>query len=383
MHVAISTSVIQRGRSGVATYVFGLLDGLRAACPEVEVTILGLDGDRDLFARWLDCFNWVPVGEGWRPAVRNVVWHQAGLSAALRRCRADLVHIPSYRRIAWRTPCPQVATIHDCAAFELRGKYDALRVGYTHHVVTHLARRVQRVIAVSRHAATGIAAHFGLPAEALTVIPNGINHERFRARPQPEARELLARAAAQHEPYFLSVARLEHPGKNHVGLIDAFERFTARQPARREQLVLAGADWHGADVIRARAAASPVRDRIRFAGFVTDDLLPVWYAGASALVFPSLFEGFGLPAIEAMACGCPVIASNRGSLPEVVGDAATIIDPSDPAAIASAMESVLAPSCAADLRERGQRRAAGFSWTAAASATAEVYRNALAGPHRA
>ncbi len=138
----------------------------------------------------------------------------------------------------------------------------------------------------------------------------------------------------QRHPYFIYLARLEHPGKNHVRLIQAFEQFCARNPGLTHELLLGGADWHGAEVIHQRVAASALKGRIREIGFVPKTDLPHWYAGATAMVYPSLFEGFGLPPIEAMACGCPVISSAAGSLGEVVGDAARIIDPLEPETIA-------------------------------------------------
>ena len=122
IRVALSTSVVQRGKSGVASYVFGLLDGLRAIDAPVELTLLGLEEDRPLFEPWMDRCAWEPVPERWRPAVRNVAWHQTLLRGVLKRLRADVLHVPSYRRIAWRPPVPQVVTIHDCAAFAVAGQ---------------------------------------------------------------------------------------------------------------------------------------------------------------------------------------------------------------------------------------------------------------------
>lgn len=375
LHVAISTSVNQRGKSGVATYLFGLIDGLLNCCPDIRLTLFGLTDDRPLFAPWLDRAAWAEVAETWRPALRDVVWHQLILPRRLRQIGADVVHIPSYRRILARPPCPQVVTIHDCAAFHVRGKYDAARMLYGRHVVPRLARSADRITTVSHATASDVEAFFNLPATSLNVIWNGIDHRRF-CPASAQALDAFRTRQNLAQPYIVYLARLEHPAKNQVRLIEALERLLAAQPDLPHMLVLAGADWHGAEVIHARVSASPVRHRIRTPGFVTAEELPLWYAGAELLAYPSLFEGFGLPPIEAMACGCPVVCSDRGALAEVVGDAARIVDPESAPAIAAGLREVLA---APDKwRERGLARAQLFDWKRTAQATAALY-HAVAG----
>ncbi len=373
LHVAISTSVNQRGKSGVATYLFGLIDGLLRGCPEVRLSLFGLAGDRTLFARWLDRADWQEVDEFWRPAGRDILWHQLVLPRRLREIGAEVVHIPSYRRILARPPCPQVVTVHDCAAFQLRGKYDPARMAYGRHVVPRLARCANQLITVSHATARDVETFFHRPAAQIAVIWNGIDHARFRP---PVAAELEAFRVRQQlaRPYVVYLARLEHPAKNHLRLIEAFERLVEARPDWPHELVLAGADWHGAAVIHSRVAVSPARARIRTPGFVEPADLPLWYAGADALVYPSLFEGFGLPPVEAMACGCPVVCSDRGALGEVVAAAAHLVDPLAPDSIAAGLRAVLAEPSA--WRQRGLARARSFDWDACAAATAAIYQKA-------
>ncbi len=380
MRVGLSVSVIQRGKSGVATYAAGLLRGMASAGWPVEMTLFGLEGDREWFAPWLDKCEWVPIPEKFRPAVKDIFWHQTVLPALLRRHCCDIVHIPSYRRIL-ALPCrPQVVTIHDLAPFRLAGKYDRMRMLYGRQVVKRLARRATQIIAISRSTAADIREFFSIGDERVTLVYNGIDHARFRPLPPEEVRARLPVTAGWKDGWWVYVARLEHPGKNHLRLIKAFERLCDEAPLTAGQLVLAGADWHGAETIREAVARSAARERIHLAGFVTDDELPAWYSGAKALVFPSLFEGFGLPPIEAMACGCPVLSSDRGSLPEVVGDAARIFDPEDPAAIAAAMfELSHSHKQQEDLRAAGLTRAGEFRWERCAQETISLYRKALGG----
>jgi len=196
--------------------------------------------------------------------------------------------------------------------------------------------------------------------------------------PEPEIAAALASSFQQTRPYFLYLARLEHPAKNHVRLIEAFERFAAAHPGRGEDLIFGGADWHGAEVIHQRIGASRCGDRIRSLGFVGKSDLQALYGGATAMIYPSLFEGFGLPPIEAMACGCPVISSPRGSLREVVGDAAYLIDPEDVGDMAAGLAA--APTTPQDRetwRRRGIGHAGKFHWENAARQVVETYRAAV------
>jgi glycosyltransferase involved in cell wall biosynthesis len=378
IRVALSTSVVQRGRSGVASYVFGLLEGLRAIAAPVELTLIGLEEDRPLFARWLDHCAWEPVAERWRPAVRNIAWHQTALRAVLRRCGADVLHIPSYRRVVWRPPVPQVVTIHDCAAFAVSGKYDFARMFYGRRVVAPLARAAERVVAVSRTTAADVRRCFRIPDSRLEVVWNGIDHAAYFPRPLAETRQAVAEKFGQDAPYFLYLARLEHPAKNHVRLIEAFERFVAAHPEREEELVFGGADWHGSEVIHARVSSSPCRRRMRNLGFVAGSDLPLWYGAAMAMVYPSLFEGFGLPPVEAMACGTPVISSARGALGEVVGNAARLIDPENVQEMADALGEIT-PAGREVWGARGIAQAAQFRWEHTASAVADTYLRAAHG----
>jgi glycosyltransferase involved in cell wall biosynthesis len=159
------------------------------------------------------------------------------------------------------------------------------------------------------------------------------------------------------------VSRIEHPGKNHLGLLRAYRRIIADEPGFSHHLVFAGGDWNGAEVVRGAIAELGLRNRVHMLGFVPDELLPSLYGGADALIFPSLFEGFGLPIIEAQAVGVPVAAASVSSIPEVAGDAALLFDPHDTQDMAAAVRSV-ATDCAVreDLRAKGLENVQRFTW---------------------
>ena len=377
MKIALSTSVMQRGRSGVGQYVLALVRALLPEAKDHEFTLYVLEEDIPLFGFARQAMRLVPVAECHRPPVRNILWHQTVLPGLLRRTGTEVLHVPSYRRMLWPRSCALVATIHDLAPFHLAGKYDRARMFYGRVVARRLARRQHEIVAVSRLTADGIGRHFQVPPDRVTVIANGLDHGRFHPA-RADAGEAAAIARTVPGPFFLYVARFEHPAKNHVRLIEAFNRFKAAtgSPWR---LVLGGGDWHGAGAIHAAILASPFAADIHRLGFVPDADLPAWYRAAGAMVFPSLFEGFGMPPLEAMACGCPVLSSRRGALAETVGDAAAVLEPEDVGQMQAQLTRAAGnPAWRAQLIEAGLARARNFDWRNTADATLAVYERALA-----
>ena len=376
MRIGISTSVIQRGRTGIAQYVFALVRALTAAGRSHQFVLFVLQEDLPLFQFAASAVQLVAVPESYRSPVKNILWHQFALPRLVRQHRIEVLHVPSYRRLLWPRPCALVATIHDLAPFQVARKYDWARMFYGRVVVKRLVRRQDEIIAISRNTASDIIRFFGLPPERVRAIYNGLEHDRFFSVPHEGARAVAAERHRLAQPFFLYVARLEHPGKNHLRLIAAFNAFKAstRSPW---QLVLAGSDWQGAAAIHAAIAASPFAPDIRCLGFVPDADLPALYQAAGMLVFPSLYEGFGLPVVEAMACGCPVLTSTRGSLGEVAAQAAETFEPENLADMQRQMARLAED---AGLRERlraaGLERARQFDWRITAAATLETYARA-------
>jgi glycosyltransferase involved in cell wall biosynthesis len=269
----------------------------------------------------------------------------ATVSPALRRelelDRLDGLHFAMTIAIPPVSEPPSVVTLQDLQhelqpQFFSRAERAWRRVAYRPSV-----RRARFVIVPTEHVRETAVERLGLDAERLRVIPYGVDHERFRPGTEPR------------EPFLLYPAN-RWPHKNHGRLLEAFELLRKERPDLR--LVLTGAGHKGPES----------------RGYVTKDELADLYARASVLVFPSLYEGFGLPPLEAMASGCPVAASNAGSLPEVCGDAARLFDPTSPKAIAEAVLEVLADP--QPYVERGLERAAEFTWQRAARAHEQVYR---------
>ena len=373
MRIGISTSVIQRGKTGVAQYLFALLRAFLPYANENEFILFVLEADLPLFDFAKNKMQLVPVPESFRPPVKNILWHQRALPQLARALDLDVLHVPSYRRMLWPRPCPLVATIHDLAPFRVPKKYSASRMFYGRVVARQLAQRQDAIIAISQNTAQDIRQFFDVADEKLHVIHNGLEHDRFFPGSREQAQAEMAQRHQLHKPFFLYVARLEHPGKNHVRLISAFDQFKSATESDW-QLVFGGSDWHGAEAIHAAARQSPFASEIRFLGFVSDQDLPNLYRAADAFVYPSLYEGFGMPPIEAMACGCPVICSTSGSLGEVVGNAAAIVDPQDINSIANQLILLATDKNRRDrLREAGFSRAKQFDWNHTALQTLTIY----------
>ena len=382
MNVGWSTSVIQRGRSGLAQYVFALLDAFSRQAERPNLTLFVLEQDIPQLAFASEYARIVSVSERFRSPIRNIFWHQSVLPALARAYRLDLLHVPSYRRMLWPRPCPLVATIHDLAPFRVARKYDCARQFYGRVAARWLAWRQDHIIAVSHTTRRDIVDFFRLPVDRVTVVHNGLDHGRFCPGAAAADKRFVADRYDLREPFFLYVSRLEHPGKNHVRLIEAFNRFKLATRSQW-QLVFAGAAWRGVQAIHTAIGRSPFARDIRWLGFVEQEALPNLYRAAGAFVYPSLFEGFGFPPLEAMACACPVLCSTCGALGEVVGDAAALAEPEDVAGWARQLGALAAePALRSRLRAAGLARAQRFNWEGTAARTLEVYATALQ-PQRA
>jgi glycosyltransferase involved in cell wall biosynthesis len=353
---------------GIGTYIRGLLGALvtEPTAPEL-VVYLPPGRPRPVAGPPGETITWREEAAG--PYTLSELWR---LAVRARQDRVTVFHAPHYV-CPPVLPCPAVITVHDL----IHLRFPHRRPGATLYarVMLRLAvRRAARLITVSRSTCRDLTTRLGAPAAKIRVIPNGVDPA---FRPPAGDRAPAATPAGLHlaSPYFLFVGN-PLPHKNLPRLLDAF----AGLPEVLGGLVLAGIPERTRAAVARDCAQRGLETRVTIMAPLPVEQLAALYQGAQALVCPSLWEGFGLPALEAMACGTPVIAADRGALPEVVGDAGLLVDPTSVDALREAMYTLAGQaSLRAALRVAGPARARAFSWRHVAEATSAVYREAWQG----
>jgi glycosyltransferase involved in cell wall biosynthesis len=267
---------------------------------------------------------------------------------------------------------PTVAVVHDLANLHVPGKYDALRMAYLRWVMLGALRSADVIVAVSGATRADLVHALG-PRHDVRVVGNGVDTRRFVPRPPGDPEVAAARArAGLPGPYLLYPSRLEHPGKNHLRLLRAF---AASGLARTHVLALSGADWGAGPAIQAERARLGLGDAVRLLGWISDRDMPALVAAAAAVIMAGLHEGFGLPALEALAAGRRVAVSSTGALPEVVGELGVLFDPLDEGSIARALGRAVEPS--PEIATAGPRWAAARSWERTAAGLLDACREAI------
>lgn len=375
MRVLVTTFGGDGGKSGVSQYIIQFLRRCRALAPDMTFDVILYEDEKAVYTDHDPAFNTLCQANWLRSASVNILWHQVGLPALCRKNRYDVVFIPGgNRRLPWKLPCPTVVTCHDLGILHVPDKYDAIHRFYNLHILPRLLRRQTRVLTVSETSKQDIVSYTGLPDERVSVTLNGVDHETYQPGDAEAGRAVAAKNYGVETPYVLYISRIDHPGKNHKRLIEAFAKVKERTDLPHT-LVLAGSDWSRADEVHAAAEACSCPDAIVFTGFAPSEDLPPLYHGADLFAFPSLFEGFGIPIVEAMNCGIPVACANISCLPEIAGDAAVLFDPYDVDGMADALERALTDTALrAQCVERGRERAKRYNWHDSVRQTVEIIR---------
>jgi glycosyltransferase involved in cell wall biosynthesis len=325
--VGIDVSPLAQTRAGTARHLKALLRGLRVE-PDLQVRTLAFGGPGRAST-----------------LVRELGWYPLVLPRMAAHQELDVLHCPSYRA-PFRSRVPLVVTVHDLAVFRHPEAFPPWTRTYSRATVGRVVRGARRVIAVSEFTRTELVELLRVREERIRVVPNAVDPVFSAEGPRAEGE------------YVLTVGTLE-PRKNLERLAEATRKVGV------ELRVVGARGWGG---------VSANGSRVRWLGELPDDALARLYRGAAAVAYPSLYEGFGIPVLEAMACGAPVVTSAGGATEEVAGGAAVLVDPLDPASIAAGLEQALARRD--ELRGQGLGRAAGFTWDAVARETAAVYREA-------
>ena len=303
------------------------------------------------------------------------VREQLSVPLALMRAKASLFHAPHYV-VSPLTVCPFVVTIHDCIHLRFPQYLPNRRaLVYAKTMMGLAARRSRRILTVSQASKQDILQFLGVPASKVEVVYNALD-ERLASPPTEADVASVRERFMLQSPFILYTGNIK-PHKNIGRLIEAYA-LLRRKGIQDVQLLIIGEEISKYPNLRRLVHRHQLHSHVRFFGFVPDATLAALYRLAGVFVFPSLYEGFGLPPLEAMAAGAPVITSNISSLPEVVGDAAILIDPMDPNAIADAMARVLNdPALRSDLVRRGEARVKAFSWQRSVARIREIYNDVL------
>ncbi|HLG53754.1 MAG TPA: glycosyltransferase family 1 protein [Vicinamibacterales bacterium] len=353
---------------GIGTYIRNLLRQLARIDHDTEYVLLCGEGDLGVAAQLGPNFRAVL-----EPSPNYSIREQIHVPWVLRRERPDLYHAPHYVLPAG-VRCRSVVTIHDCIHL-MFPQYLPSRVAYAYAraQMWAAARRSDCILTVSDASKRDILNLFNVPPEKIVVIYNAID-AHFSVTPPEEAVARVRERYQLDHKFVLYVGNIK-PHKNLVRLIEAFAELR-RGDLEDLKLLIIGDEISKLPALRRAVHRHKLHKHVRFLGYLPDDQLAVLYRLASVFVFPSLYEGFGLPPLEAMASGTPVVTSNVSSLPEVVGDAAVLVDPYDVDSIVDGLRQVLTdPARAAEMRRRGLDRAREFSWERSVAKTLAVYRH--------
>lgn len=362
MRFSVDAHAIGQHLTGNETYVRNLLKCFAALDRKADfVTYLSRES----------AFNDVPERFHKRlVAVNPFVRLGFDLPRRLRQDRPHVLHVQYTAPVFCNAPT--VVSVHDVSFLENPEYFTRFRALQLRCTVERTVKSASRVLTVSEFSKRSILKAYGLDDEKVMVLPNGVSSS-FRPIARETAQRSLQSPFSWRGPFILSVGDLQ-PRKNHVGLIHAFEQLVSAHPQIAHHLVFVGKETWYAPIIRAAAKKSKMADRIHFTGFVCDDELLRLYGACDLFVYPSFYEGFGLPIVEAMACGRAVACSNTSAMPEVADSAAILFDPHSEREIVLALRDLLLnPELRLRMERLGAQRAATFSWESAAAKTLEVY----------
>ena len=374
LRVGVNAIFLEPGMGGLETYVLELVPALLRVDPSLRITVLCNDVGRDLLERqpWREQVELV-TPRGSRRGLRAL--YELGPLGLVAGRRFDVLHSPALTAPLF-TRAANVVVLADTTWFSVPDPTEGYgpTVRLWRAIVPRVARRADRAVAISQASADDVMRHLDVPDERIDIVSLGYSAES-RANPTPAA-ELRARLDLGDGPIVLNVA-MKKAHKNHMRLIRALPAIRAAVGDAR--LVLPGPSTPYEEQLRAEVARLGLDDSVLFPGYVEDADLEGLYAAASAFVFPSLNEGFGLPLLEAMARGLPIVTSSISALPEVAGDAGLLVDPTSVEKIAEATIRVLTDDALAnDLAAKGRARVAEFTWERTAEGTLASWRRALA-----
>jgi glycosyltransferase involved in cell wall biosynthesis len=377
--VKIAIDIRRMTEFGVGTYIRNIVRTLGRLDRETTYFLIGSPSKVKEIGPLPPNFHTIPLAEPERS------WKSfREFRTIVKRLECDLVHIPNLFSIPRRLPCPYVMTVHDMLEHLSRVRQQTGFWGSLHFQSTkRVLRGAARIFAVSNFTKLEVEKLFGIPAGRIEVVYNAIDERFLHGHASAADRQLIAERYQVTYPFLLYAGRIS-PHKNVVRMIEAFSALKTElekdQVFPDLKLIIIGDDVSGNPDLRRTVIRSGVQNDVRFLGFVPIEVLRIFYDAAKIFVFPSLYEGFGLPPLEAMAHGTPVVTSNVSSLPEVVGNAAVLVHPENVFEIMRALHRVLLDQPLREkMKERGYRQVTKFSWEKSVRRIMDVYQE-VAGP---
>lgn len=352
-------------RAGIHHYIAQVLQNLPRDERLEHLIFSGFEGQwaRDDFRRVL------PPWDTEQP-VKRIAWEQFIWPWDARKYQLNLMHSMAFVTPFWQ-PCPTMITVYDLSFIHFPETFPALQRRYLQSQTRRSCRWAARVVTISESGRQDVHNYFDVPLEKIDVVYPGVD-ERFRPLTGDEIADFRERQQLPGQ-FLLHVGTLQ-PRKNIPVLIEALARL---ERPDLPLVLVGGKGWHYDDIFE-RIASLGLNKQVRLTGYVADEELPYWYNAASALVFPSVYEGFGLPVLQALACGAPVIASNTSSVPEAAGDAALLFDPQDVDQLVSHLLTVLDSQEQVDtMRRLGLAHASQFTWQRAGAETSRAFLKVL------
>jgi len=364
---------------GIGTYIRNVVRTLAQLDPNSHYFLIGSPAKVAEFGPLPGNFHMVPLA-----AADDTFKGTFDFRAVVRRIGCDVVHIPHLCWMPRRLNCPYVLTVHDLLEhmYGARGT-SSLRRRLHFYLTRRVLRGAARVIAVSQFTKNEIEKRFAIPDERIEVVYNAIDERFLSGHATQGDRQLIAERYQVNYPFILYAGAIR-PHKNVVRIIEAFSALKSELAKEQRfpdlKLIIIGDDVLGHPRLRRTVVSGGVQQDVRFLGFVPIEVLRIFYDVAKIFVFPSLYEGFGLPPLEAMAHGTPVVTSNTSSLPEVVGHAALMVNPENVFEIQRALQQALLDTEVRErMKQRGYEQAQRFSWTNSVARILEIYREVADG----
>ncbi len=374
MRVGFDITAIPRAKSGVGFYVLNLLKALAEIDRENEYYIFSKKEDQLLVDFDTNSFNIIPCSTSNR--LLRLGWEQILLPRHISRHKLKVFHSPHYT-VPLKSKIPVVTTIHDMTFFTHPDVHEKSKVIFFQQMIPLATRRADAVIAVSENTKKDAMKFLDLPENKIHVVYEGVDTRLYKPLKQDRQSSLIKERYGLRKDFILFVGTLE-PRKNIDGVIRAFWQVT-KETEGQYNLVVTGTKGWNYQSIFALVQELNLQENVQFTGYVPEEDLPHLFNAATVFVYPSFYEGFGIPPLEAMACGTPVVASNVSSLPEVVGDGGLLVDPYKVDEIAESILRILThEDLRGELARKGRERAQLFTWQGAAQKTVDIY-NLVAG----